>query len=107
MLVESVRYCLTRKTYVGPRITRTFRDQWDNLTPGIRNVMARDVSESTGTAKQHEQNPPRNDTEREWDELMHWIEAEVRRRRERAPCPRNAAVLTRKKPLPTPPEHLL
>lgn len=77
MLVESVRYCLTRGNYVVPRVTRAVRDQWDNLAPGTRNVIARDVSESTGTPEQRQQNPPRNDAEREWDELMSWIEAKV------------------------------
>lgn len=51
MVVCTVRYALTRRSYIVGDAATIVRWSWDDLRPGIRSVVLRDVSEAIERAE--------------------------------------------------------
>ena len=46
MAIAAVRYCLGRSSYIVGDCSDWLKDQWDNITPQMQNVIKRDIEEA-------------------------------------------------------------
>ncbi|MGD9613790.1 MAG: hypothetical protein AB7H90_01185 [Alphaproteobacteria bacterium] len=74
MLLCAFRYCLGRMTYVVGDCQRWIRDRWDRLSPGMREVILRDLREALQRDAQGRQSIGMDMDRRMWTRLLEDLE---------------------------------